>query len=158
MSASGDPASVEFTITGPEPFLDDAESKLVGQQRPLVFSAIRVSHGTLRSYASRTDYDTDPIEDSLQVPEVDRSGNSLTIRWSWEHPAASFFEHGTSDHTIHGDPVLSFIWEDPPASARETWPEEGDGVRVFVESVDVSGLPESRFIKAGIEWLRQEFS
>jgi len=158
MSATADGATVEFSLSGPEPFLDDAEQRLVGQFNPVVSQAQRVSQGTLRSYATRTDYDTDPIEDSFTGAEVTRSGNTLTITWGWDHPAAVFFNAGTSDHTIHGDPVLSFIWEDPPASARETWPEEGDGVRVFVESVSVSGLPESRFVEAGLNWLRQELS
>ena len=158
MSASDTTASASFTVEGPEPVLDDAERKLVGESRPLVYQAMRVSHGTLRSYAGRTDYDVEPIAESFQTPEVSRSDTELTVTWRWDHPAAVFMTNGTSDHTIHGDPILSFIWEDPPASAREQWPEEGDGVRVFVEQVSVSGLPQSRFVQAGLEWLRQEVS
>lgn len=158
MSATADGATVSFTVTGPEAFLDDAERALVGEYNPLVSQAVRVSYGTLRSYASRTDYDIDPIEDSFGDVDVARSGDALTVTWGWDHPAAVFFNAGTSDHTIHGDPVLSFIWEDPPATARERWPEEVDGVRVFVEEVSVSGLPESRFVQAGLNWLRQELS
>lgn len=158
MSESDTTASATFSMTGPKPVLDDAESRLVGQSRPLVYQAMRVSHGTLRSYAGRTDYDVGAIEDSFQEPERNRSNGELTVTWGWDHPAALFMNNGTSDHTIHGDPVLSFIWENPPASAREQWPEEGDGVRVFVEKVSVSGLPESRFVEAGLEWLRQEVS
>ena len=158
MSADDTTATASFSVEGPEPALDDAERKLVGEARPLVYQAMRVSHGTLRSYAGRTDYDVEPIADSFQTPEVNRSDTELTVTWRWDHPAAVYMNNGTSDHTIHGDPVLSFIWEDPPASAREQWPEEGDGVRVFVEQVNVSGLPQSRFVQAGLEWLRQEVS
>lgn len=158
MSATDTTATASFTVEGPDPVLDDAERRLVGESRPLVYQAMRVSHGTLRSYASRTDYDVEAIVDSFAGPEVDRSNGQLTVTWRWEHPAAVFMNNGTSDHTIHGDPVLSFIWEDPPASAREKWPEEGDGVRVFVEQVSVSGLPESRYVQAGLNWLRQEVS
>lgn len=149
-------ATASFSISGPEPVLDDAESKLVGQSRPVVFQAVRVSHGTLRSYAGRTSYDIESIIDSFQEVETSRSGDELTVTWGWDHPAAVFMNNGTSDHTIHGNPVLSWIWEDPPAEAREEWPEEGDGVRVFVDQVSVSGLPRSGFVEAGLNWLRQE--
>lgn len=158
MSASDTTASASFSVEGPEPALDEAEHELVGKARPLVYQAMRVSHGTLRSYAGRTDYDVEAIIDTFQEPEVSRSDTELTVNWSWEHPAAVYMNNGTSDHTIHGDPVLSFIWDDPPPSAAERWPSEGDGVRVFVEKVSVSGLPQSRFVQAGLEWLRQEVS
>ncbi|ELY96542.1 hypothetical protein [Natrialba taiwanensis] len=158
MSTSDTTASASFTIGGPEPLVDDAERRLVGESNPLVYQAVRVSHGTLRSYASRTDYDIEAIEDSFGGVEVDRTDTGITVTWRWDHPAAIFMNNGTSDHTIHGDPVLSFIWEDPPASARERWPDEGDGVRVFTDKVSVSGLPQSRFVQSGLEWLRQEGS
>ncbi|WP_256394114.1 hypothetical protein [Natronoarchaeum rubrum] len=158
MSASDTRAAASFSVSGPEPALDDAERRLVGESRPLVYQAMRISHGTLRSYASRTDYDVEAIVDSFEQPEISRSDTELTVTWAWDHPAAVFMNNGTSDHTIHGDPVLSFIWEDPPADARERWPEEGDGVRVFTDEVSVSGLPESRFVQAGLNWLRQEVS
>ncbi|ELZ05391.1 hypothetical protein C480_10430, partial [Natrialba aegyptia DSM 13077] len=65
MSTGDTTASASFTIGGPEPLVDDAERRLVGEANPLVYQAVRVSHGTLRSYASRTDYDVESIEDSF---------------------------------------------------------------------------------------------
>lgn len=153
MSATDTTASASFSVEGPEPVLDDAERKLVGESRPLVYQAMRVSHGTLRSYASRTDYDVESIADSFAGVEVDRSDSELTVTWRWDHPAAIYMNNGTSDHTIHGDPVLAFTFdEDEYPYLAEMFP---DGT-AFLSEVDVSGLPQSRFVQAGLEWLRQE--
>ncbi len=153
MSSTETTASASFTVTGPEPALDDAEHKLVGKARPLVFQAVRVSHGTLRSYASRTAYDVESIIDSFAGVDVDRSDTELTVTWRWEHDAAVFFNNGTSDHTIDGDPVLVFRFDrDEYPGLAEMFP---DGT-AFLPDVEVSGLPQSRFVQAGLEWLRQE--
>ncbi|MDQ2052843.1 hypothetical protein RBH26_20590 [Natronolimnohabitans sp. A-GB9] len=153
MSTTDTTASASFSLEGPEPILDDAESRLVGEANPLVFQAVRVSHGALRSYGSRNDYDTDPIEDSFAGVEVDRSGGELTVTWCWDHEAAVFFNNGTSDHTIHGDPVLAFRFDESEYPyLAEMFP---DGT-AFLPEVNVSGLPQSRFVQAGLEWLRQE--
>lgn len=157
-AAADDPATVSFSVTGPEPFLDEAEHELVGKTNPVVWQAIRVSHGALRSYGGRHGYDVDPIIDSLQAPDVSRTTDTLTVTWGWEHVAAPFFNYGSDPHTIEGNPYLSFVWEDPPSGAADRWPAEGDGVRVVIDSVDHPGLPESRYIQAGLEWLRQEVS
>jgi hypothetical protein len=148
-------ASATFSIEGPPPALDEAESELVSTSRSLVYQAMRVSHGTLQSYASRNDYDAEPIIDSFGGVEVDRSDTELTVTWSWEHEAAVFYNNGTSDHTIDGDPVLVFRFDgDEYPHLEEMFP---DGT-AFLPEVDVSGLPESRFIQAGLNWLRQEVS
>ncbi|MFC7047533.1 hypothetical protein ACFQH6_20735 [Halobacteriaceae archaeon GCM10025711] len=51
--------------------------------------------------------------------------------------------------------MLSFIWEDAPPGIVE---EFGDGVnpdpRVFFQSVDVDGIDELRFTRAGLRVLR----
>ncbi|SEW10318.1 hypothetical protein [Natrinema salifodinae] len=155
MSANDTAASATFSIEGPPPALDEAESKLVGQQNPVVYQAVRVSHGTLRSYAGRTDYDAESIIDSFAGVEVDRSDGELTVTWRWEHDAAVFFNNGTSDHTIDGDPVLVFRFDqDKYPYLAEMFP---DGT-AFLPDADVSGLPQSRFVQAGLEWLRQEVS
>ncbi|MDF9748364.1 hypothetical protein [Natrinema salsiterrestre] len=155
MSASDTMASATFSLEGPEPVLDEAEHELVGKARPLVFQAVRVSHGTLRSYGSRNDYDAEPIIDSFEGPEVRRSSGKLTVTWRWDHDAAVFYNNGTSDHTIHGDPVLVFRFDgDKYPHLEEMFP---DGT-AFLPEVDVSGLPQSRFVQAGLEWLRQEVS
>jgi len=153
MSESETTASATFSLEGPTPLLDEAEHELVGEARPLVFQAMRVSHGTLRSYGSRYDYDVEPIIDSFDGPEVSRSGNELTVTWRWDHEAAIYFNNGTSDHTVHGDPVLVFQFDrDEYPYLEEMFPHG----TAFLPEVNVSGLPQSRFVQAGLEWLRQE--
>lgn len=148
-------ASATFSIEGPPPALDEAERELVGEARPLVYQAMRVSHGTLRSYASRNDYEAESVIDSFAGPEVSRSDTELAVTWRWDHEAAVYYNNGTSDHTIEGDPVLAFVFDgDKYPHLEEMFP----GGTAFLPEVDVSGLPESRFVEAGLEWLRQEVS
>jgi len=130
---------------------EEAYRELVGKRDNLVFQAIQESHDRLRKVGESEDYDVEPIIESLELVEVDESGGE--IRWGWSHPAAEFFEFGTSPHTIEGDPILSFVWEDPPADIAAQFEAEGDGVRVFFSSVDVSGIVETRFVRAGVEFL-----
>lgn len=130
-------------------------------QGGLAWQAIQQSHARLRSYSD--DYDVEPVIDSLVVP---RSGpafvagdEAIDLRWEWRHPAAEFFDRGTSDHTIQGEPVLSFIWEGAPAAVRQMFPhtERVDGdPRVFFTDVEVRGISETRFARYGWEWLRDQ--
>jgi hypothetical protein len=141
-----------------EALLDELEATLVGERGNLVSQAIRVSHGALRSYGDRNDYHVDPIAESVRV-ERDRSAQDLTVRWHWDHEAAKWFNWGVSPHTIDGDPLLSFIWEDAPKGVREMFPHTervGGDPRVFLKSVDHPGLPAAHFLRAGTRWLRSE--
>lgn len=137
-----------------EAVLDDVEQKLVGQQGNLVHEAIQQSHEALKDFADQ--YNVEPIFESLEGPNVDRSNNSITVRWEFTHEAAGFFEFGTPDnYQIDGDPVLSFIWEDPPQWVTEEFEQEGDGYRVFFPEVDSgAGIEETRFTRWGLRWLR----
>jgi len=139
--------------------LDDVEAKLVGDANNLVHRTVQHSHDILEAYGARLDYRVEPIIDSFQTPEVERTDRSITVRYGWDHEAAPFFAMGASPHTIEGNPLLSFIWEDAPPEIHDMFPntERVDGdPRVFFQSVEHPGLPESRFIRAGLEWLRQE--
>mgnify|MGYP006282830555 CR=1 FL=1 len=131
--------------------LDDVEQQLREEYLP---QAIAQSHERLRSFSDQ--YDVEPIIDSLQEPIVERRGDRVVATWGWEHPAAPFFEFGTSDHTIDGDPVLSFVWADPPDWVRDEFEREGDGWRVFFASVEVDGIEQTRFVRAGIQWLTEQ--
>lgn len=155
MSTTDTTASATFSLEGPEPALDDAESKLVGTERSLIYQAMRVSHGVLRSYGSRSDYDVEPIIDSFAGVDVSRSDSELRVTWKWDHEAAVYMNQGTTDHTVEGNPLLVFRFNrgEYPGLA-ELFP---DGV-AFLPEVEVSGLPESRFVQAGLNWLRQEVS
>jgi len=142
-----------------EALLDEAEHHLVGKQDNLIHQTVQRSHDVLEANGQRHDYNVGPVIDSFDGVDVQRSGRELTITYGWSHPAAPYFSFGTSDHTVEGDPILSFIWEDAPQGVREMFPnterQNGDP-RVFFESVDVAGLPESRFMRTAIEWLRAE--
>ena len=132
--------------------LDAAEHELVGKRDNLVFQAIQQSHEALRDYADQYP-GIESIIESLGEVDVDRTESGITVHYGWEHPAAPYFAFGTSEHTIDGDPVLSFVWEDPPEWVQEEFEQEGDGYRVFFDSVDVSGIDETRFVRVGLRWL-----
>ena len=142
-----------------EAVLDEVEHELVGKQGNLVHEAIQESKAALETFS--TEYNVGPIFDSLEGPAVHRTSNSITVRWEFTHPAAGFFEFGTPDnYPIEGDPVLSFVWEDPPQWVTEEFEKEGKGYRVFFPEVDSGeGIPETRFTRVAlrhIRWLMED--
>ncbi|MFC5278647.1 hypothetical protein ACFPM1_07750 [Halorubrum rubrum] len=142
-----------------EAILDDAAAKLLANDGP-VMDAIEAAHERLREYGREFDYHVEPIIDSLQGPAIiEQSDRHFTIRWGWDHEAAPYLEWGTPEHTIEGDPVLSFIWEDrhnPPDWVAEEYEREGGGYRVFLPEVEVAGIRETRFARHAFDWLRRE--
>ena len=136
-----------------EALLDDVERKLVGERDPLVFQAIQQAHDILRSYGREFDYDVKSIIDSLVPVDVQRDRNSVTVRWGWAHEASVWFEFGTSDHTVDGDPLLVFEFDaaEYPYLA-EMFP---DGT-AFLPSADVAGIKETRFVRDSLNMLRRE--
>jgi hypothetical protein len=113
----------------------------------------------LTDYQTRHDYHLDAVVDAVRV-ETDRSGDTVTYTAHLPHPSF-LFEMGTSDHVITPTDadVLSFVWErrhDPPQWVREQYEREGDGWRVFLPEVEVSGLPEGRFVRGALDELRRE--
>lgn len=136
-----------------EQLLDAAEEQLPAEGGP-VAEAIERSHAKLRSVAGENDYDVDSVIETLEGPTVKRDGDQITIQWGWTHEAAQFFERGTVDHTIQGNPILSFIWEDAPDGVAQMFPESFP--RVFFREVEVDGIEQSRFARHGLEWLRRE--
>ena len=141
--------------------LDEAETALVGEADNLIAQAISRVHGRLDRYAREFDYNVDPLKQSLEPVDVQRSGRQLTIRFGWSHEAFPYLEFGTPDHTIEGSPVLSFVWEErhnPPDWVREEFDEEGAGYRVFLPEVEVAGIEETRAVRDALNWLRRELS
>lgn len=141
-----------------EALLEDVERAAASERDNLVFQAIQEGHEHLRAWGQERDYDVEPIIESLGAPEVERSGNSVTVRWEYDHPAVEYFEFGTSDHVVDGDPVLSFVWsaDEAPRWVKKEFEREGDGYRVFFGSVEVSGIAETRFIRHSLVWLRRQ--
>lgn len=137
-----------------EDILDQLEDELPEQLEDV----IERSHERLRDFGSQYDYSVEPIIESLQEPEIRRERDRIIVEWGWTHEAAPYFEFGTSDHTIDGNDVLSFVWEDPPEWVTQEFKQEGDGYRVFFRSVEVSGVKETRFVRAGLQWLERNLS
>lgn len=149
--------------------LDDVERRLVGEFDPLVFDLVEVIHVNLRRYADRHGYDVESTIDSFGGVAVDRSEGRVAVTFGWTSEQMARWEFGTSDHTIDGDPVLSFVWADndkrgadPPQWVREEFDQarsdDGEfrsGWRVFLPEVEVRGLPESRAIRDGLNAVRQ---
>jgi hypothetical protein len=136
-----------------EATLDSVESADIGDR---LRERIRT---LLNEYQDRHDYNLDAVIDATRI-ETDRSGDRVTYTAHLPHPSL-LFEVGTPDHEItptNAD-VLSFVWErrhDPPQWVREQYEQEGDGWRVFLPRVEVSGLPEGRFVRGALDELRRE--
>jgi hypothetical protein len=149
----------DFESKATEAILDEAEHQLVGKRDNIIAAVISRVHGRLDRYGREFGYNVDPIKQSLAPVDVQRSGDGLTIRFGWTHEAMVYLEFGTSEHTIEGDPVLSFVWEerhDPPAWVREEFEAEGDGYRVFLPEVTVAGVRETRAVRDALNWLRRD--
>lgn len=147
-----------------EELTDEVRREFVGKQNNLVFQTIQQAHTFLREDGERFNYLVEPVIDSLEMVETDERGGTLAINFGWAHPQAERYEFGTSAHTIQGDPVLSFVWEDrhdPPAWVRDQFQrarsERGfGGYRTFLREVDVAGIKEIRFARRALRWLRNE--
>lgn len=145
-----------------EAVLDDVEVKLVGEQAGLVYQFVELVHTRLRAYAQRNGYDVEGTIDSLGLPEVDRGDDTVAVTVGWESDQMARWEFGVSPHTIDGNPILSFVWSDPPQWVREEFDqargsggEYQSGWRVFLPEVDHPGIPESRAIRDSLIALRQ---
>jgi hypothetical protein len=112
------------------------------------------AHGILRAYGRENGYNVGSLIDAGEI-SVERQAGGVVVRWGWPEPAI-YLERGTVDHGPRTADVLSWVWENPPAWVREEFEREGDGYRVFLP--EVSGLPESRFIRDTLNWLRGEFA
>ena len=115
----------------------------------------------IEMYGQRNDYDVSILLAGLTV-DVERDDDSISVRTRLPHPAY-LFETGTVAHRIEATDadVLSFVWErdartPPPQWVREEFEEEGDGWRVYFQSVEVSGLPEGRFLRDTLHWARRQ--
>lgn len=133
--------------------LDNVENTLVGARGNLVFQSVQRAHRQLDRYGSSNDYRVETIQDSFTGVDASRDRSSIHAEWFWTHEAAGFFEFGTSDHSIKGDPLLVFMFDsgEYPGLA-EAFP----GGTAFLEEVEVSGLPESRFVRNSLNSLRRE--
>lgn len=138
-----------------EKFLNSVYSTLVGAQGNLVFQTVQQAHDQLRRYGTEYDYEVESIVESFAGVEAERSADRITASWSWDHEAASFMEFGTSDHTISADGpgVLAFEFEQSKYPGLADMFPDGTA---FLPEVEVSGLPEARWVRDSLNWLRRE--
>jgi len=136
-----------------EALLDDVEQRAREEIAPEVQAH---AHDLLEQYGQRHDYDVGTIIEAGEA-RVERRKGRVVVRWGWPEPAI-FFERGTADGVTREGEPLSFIWEDPPQWVREEFEREGEGYRVFLPETEPSGLPESRFIRDTLHWLRRRYS
>lgn len=141
--------------------VDDVEHRMIGASANLAYQFVELVHTRLEAYADRHGYDVESTIESLGTPQVDRSRGGITVTVGWESDQMSRWEFGTSEHTVRGDP-LSFVWENPPQWVREEFEQARtsggqfrSGWRVFLDRVEVSGLPESRAIRDSLHALRR---
>jgi len=135
-----------------ESLLDELERKARADIAPRLASETR---RLLDEYGRRNDYDIAGIRDAIRT-DVTRTDSTVRVTMRLPDPAL-LFERGTVDHVVEADDaeVLSFIWENPPQWVREEFEQEGEGYRVFLPEVEVSGLPEGRFIRDALHEVRR---
>lgn len=142
--------------------LDEAEHQLVGEEANLIFEFVELVHTLLRSYGNRHGYDVESTIESLEPVAVHRTDRRLRVTVGWGSEQMARWEFGVAPHTIDGNPILSFIWADPPDWVRDAFDQGRDtrgrfvsGWRVFFPSVDHPGIPESRAVRDAINAFRQ---
>lgn len=143
--------------------LDELERLLYAEPDNIAFQYLQTANENLREYGNENDYNVAPVIESGQVTETQRSGDRVSVTIEWDHPAARLFEFGTSRHTVRGDP-LAFVWEDPPRWVRQEFDQARDergrfasGWLVFMDKVEVSGLPAARYQRDAMALLRLLF-
>jgi len=145
-----------FQANAHEALLDAAEQRAREDLAPRLKTD---ANELLTRYGQRHDYEVGTLVAAAQTA-VERTNDRVTITLQYPEPAL-LFERGTVAHTVEARnaEVLSFIWErghNPPQWVREDYDREGGGWRVFLPSVEVSGLPEAAFIRDALNKLRQD--
>lgn len=135
--------------------LDDAEDKLYDGSDTIAEHLLRTANENLDDYATEYDYSLRGIIQSGRIAETSRTQRSVSATLRWDHPAA-LFEFGAPPHEINGNPILSFVWEDPPEWVKSEFRREGDGWRVFFPSVQNPGLPAGRWLRGALNKVRFE--
>lgn len=143
-----------------EAVMDEAEDQLYARRNNLAFQFRQLVSDNIEDFATEEGYDLDSIAESGRVTSTSRAQNTVSATLEWDPPAA-IFEFGARPHKIEGNPVLSFVWEDPPEWVKQEFPQGRDaggrfksGWRVFFPSVNHPGVPAGRFIRGALNQLR----
>lgn len=136
-----------------EALMDEAEGQLYDNPDNMAFAFLQLVNENIRDFANEQDYDLESIAESGRVTDTSRGNTRVSVTLEWDHPAA-IFEWGAPPHTIEGNPILSFVWEDPPDWVKQEYEREGDGWRVFFPSVEHPGVPAGRFLRGAVNRVR----
>jgi hypothetical protein len=132
-----------------EALLDEMEQKAREEWAPKL---LEYAHEILDAYGEEHDYDVEHVKQSAETI-VERTDNGVRVRVGWEAEESVYFALGTSDHTVEGDPLLVFEFDQSEyPGLSEAFP---DGT-AFLQEVDVTGLPESRYVRDALARLRRE--
>lgn len=151
----------DFENDARDALLDKAENALYAEPDNITYQFLRCANNNFEEYANRHDYDIHDIPASGHVTDTTRTTNSVSSTVLWDHPLTGIYEYGAQPHTIEGNPILSFVWSDPPQWVKEKFPQGRDasgrfvsGWRVYFSSVNHPGVPESRSIRGALQLLR----
>jgi hypothetical protein len=113
------------------------------------------SQENLYAAGDSREYDVDSVAQLAQPPQWDESAGAA--RFTYDHPAAPFFEYGTQTHEIVADgATLAFEWPDAPQEVQEMF--ESTFPTVFFQSVKVEGIDALSFLRGAMadteRWLK----
>jgi hypothetical protein len=137
-------ASLErsFERKAEEAVLDDLEDQAREEIGPDLLARAQAKW---IAYAAEHGYSIEHIWQDAEL-SVERTRRGVTIRIEWPELTA-LFEFGVRPHTIDGDPLLHFYWEE-----ADQW--------VQTESVEwgseTGGIPESRAIRDSLTETRRD--
>lgn len=133
-----------FEQKATDAFQQAAVDGLYGERGNVVFEFIQTVNENFQRYARANGYDIDHIWQDVEVTDAQPTATGARARIEWPG-LTGLFEYGVSPHTIDGNPLLHFYWEE-----ADQW--------VQTESVDwgseTGGIPEARAIRNGLRSLR----
>lgn len=106
--------------------LDDVEQTLKDEIGPQLK---QVAEDNFKNYAQANGYDIEHVWQDAEL-SVERGRDSVTVTVEWPGLTA-LFEFGVDPHTIEGDPLLHFYWEEQDrwVQAEEVnWGSETGGI------------------------------
>lgn len=136
-----------FEAKAREAFAEEIHDAVIDDPGNLAFEFRQMVVENFRDYARRNDYDLDGVIDDVRVLDAERRADGVSVTIGTDDGLIGLFEFGVAPHTIEGNPLLHFYWEE-----ADTW--------IQTESVEwgseTGGIPEARaFRDAMHKWRAQ---
>ena len=148
------------------------------QIQEAVEDAVRMANDALREAgesppegATLDEWSVEAIADSVEVSwESGESEGALAkgdaLIAEWTHPHADKIEVGVKPHTIEGDPILVFEWQNIPDDVAEQFRPQWEDPDSFLDEPEVAftkvehpGIPAVGYIRHGFSRaLKKHFS